>query len=190
MESEIVLAMFGRFQPFTRAHRQMAIIANQYGFDYSNRYFPERLKIGVSETTGDTNNPLSFEDRHDIIERSLGSSLKYDIIHAKDPWKFLAMINDPSANEKLFLFCGDDQYKDYLRLADYNGALYTFSQIHVINCGKRDGKGIQSISATKARSAAKNDDIVEFAQIMSPTLKQKDVEQIFDIVQHAVNKQG
>lgn len=182
MSIEQTFAIFGRFQPFTRAHEQMVNIANSYMRDHT-QYGEDPVTIGMSETTGDFRNPLTIEQRQKIIRDSVSSDINIEFVVAKDPWLFLKKISD---NKPLFLFCGNDQYVDYVRMKTYNGLpgqFNFFPSFNVVNCGLRDGEiGISAISATKARKAVIENDLLLFSQIMSPNLNEEQLVAAFNQV--------
>ncbi len=183
-------AIYGRFQPFTRAHEQMVNIANAYMTDHSQ--YKEPIVIGMSETVGDWNNPLSVEQRQKIIRDTVSPDIDLVFETAKDPWKFLQQLTY-GFNKPLFLFCGDDQYKDYVRMAGYNKEpeQFNYSKIDVVNCGARNGDmGMSAISATRARSAVAQDDLLMLSQIMSPNLDEKQLLSAFKSIKLSMYAQA
>lgn len=185
-------AIYGRFQPFTRAHEQMVNIAQSYMMEHV--WYQEPIVIGMSETVGDWSNPLTVEQRQKIIRESIDPKIEILFETAKDPWKFLQKVGSSyGMNKPLFLFCGDDQYKDYVRMAGYNDRpdQFHFSKIEVVNCGLRNGdSGISSISATRARSAVTQDDPLMFSQILSRHLSEDQLMDAFKQIKIAHYKQA
>lgn len=186
-------AMYGRFQPFTRAHE--AMFHRLVYAETRDALIGCPVIVGCSETYDPQKNPLSITQRRQIIEACLGVSSAYSIHFAKDPWTFLAQLSKQYSNAKLVLFCGDDQYDTYGRLHEYNGVekgdeskRFNFERgIEIVNCGNRQGStDLENISGSKVREAALENDDVAFSQMMSRNLGISDLQTIAALIRQGM----
>jgi hypothetical protein len=86
-----------------------------------------------------------------------------DIAH-RDIMAMLNFVSELGFTE-IAVVVGSDRYDDLnRRIALYNGSLYHFVRIEVINAGQRDGAddGVAGMSASKLRHAARHGDFTTF----------------------------
>ena len=84
---------------------------------------------------------------------------------------------------------GQDRLAEFQSLAQkYNGDLYEFDEIKVISAGTRDADsdGVEGMSASKMRKAAKDGDFKAFAKGIPNSLGNVDKKQLFNTLQKSM----
>lgn len=179
---------FGRFNPPHLGHLQLmdtaAASAEQEGSDYL---------IVPSRTQDKKKNPLDADTKISLMRQIF-------------PQHSERIINDPS-NRNIFdvlkrahndgyanvrIVGGADRVKEFEKLSNnYNGNLYQFDNIEVVSAGERDpdSEGVEGLSASRMRLAAKENDFKTFRSGMPPEMKPKDVRAVFDTVRASMGIQ-
>ena len=99
-------------------------------------------------------------------------------------FKFLEDFNNKY--DRIIFVAGSDRVPDYkLKLATYQGKLYTFKVIDVVSAGERDpdAVGAAGMSASKMREYAKNNDYTNFKKGIPNTLRATDVQLLMAAIQ-------
>jgi nicotinic acid mononucleotide adenylyltransferase len=168
---------FGRFQPVTRAHVAM--------FDLMYK-FPGYKYIYTSGTFDNKNNVLTFEEKTKWIHRACS---RFGVSLAKDPLAALVDLSNGSF-DKVTLLCGSDRYQKYQTFHKYinhpdETKRIPLKELQLVDIGSRysqSSNGIEGVSATKAREAARNGDIIEFGKMVPENFTFEEVLELYNLV--------
>jgi nicotinamide mononucleotide adenylyltransferase len=183
----IVIA-FGRFNPPTIGHQLLMDTAANTAMEVGGDYI-----IVPSRTQDKKKNPLDPDTKISFMRKMFPD---YSEKIVNDP-NFITIFDvlkkayiDGYA--EAIIIAGSDRVKEFEKLANnYNNQLYQFDNIQVISAGDRDpdGKGLESVSASRLRLAAAEGDIITFRDGLPPTLTNKEVIQLFDLVRQGMQIQ-
>lgn len=183
-EEKTVYFTFGRLNPPTRGHEMLLNkLAKAAG---RNPY-----RIYLSKSNDPKKNPLSYNDK-------IKFSRKMYPKHARQIIKDNSITNVMDIATKLY----NDGYANIVMAVDgprsrefdillnkYNGqkarhGFYNFKSIKFINVGERNdsSEGIDGVSATKQRNAAKDNDFVAFSQGLPKNVSNADAKALFNAV--------
>lgn len=183
-EEKTVYFTFGRLNPPTRGHEMLLDkLAKAAG---RNPY-----RIYLSKSNDPKKNPLSYNDK-------IKFSRKMYPKHARQIIKDNSIINVMDIATKLY----NDGYANIVMAVDgprsrefdillnkYNGqkarhGFYNFKSIKFINVGERNdsSEGIDGVSATKQRNAAKENDFIAFSQGLPKNVSNADAKALFNTV--------
>jgi len=180
---------FGRFNPPTIGHQKLMNKARTVaGEEGTYKIYPSRRqdknKNPLDPDTKIAAMRLMFSDHGERIQNDAGVRTIFDVLQ--------------KANEEGYtsikLVAGSDRVKEFEKLAnDFNGQLYDFEEIDVISAGDRDpdGDGVEGMSSSKLRLAAKENDFPMFQTGIPKSVRdQPSTEQLFKTLQVAlkVNK--
>lgn len=150
------IMVYGRFNPVHIGH------ANIFGTGLTMSYnIPNsELKIFVSTTQDKGDNPLPYEIKVQMIKDYFPAFSQYIQTEQGDTlFTTLEILN--AEYDNLILLCGSDRFVHFESvLKKYNGTLYSFDNIDVINMGER---GTSPYSSTVMRDAVKRNDIETFS---------------------------
>jgi shikimate kinase len=153
--SKIVIS-FGRMNPPTVGHEKLVNkvkdIARKEG---------AKAEVYLSQTQDAKKNPLSYDDKVMLAREAFGSIVQK--INLKTIIDVMKHISGKYA--EVILVVGDDRVGEFDTLLNkYNGKDYSFSSIRVISAGQRDpdAEGVEGMSASKMRDAAKDGDEAKF----------------------------
>jgi hypothetical protein len=160
--SDTITVGFGRFNPPTIGHEkllnkisQTAGKGGEYRIYPSRSQDPEKNPLDASEKVGYMRK--MFPDHANAIVDDDKTRTIFDVLKAAHG-KGYTSVN---------IVVGEDRLKEFTNLANkYNGKLYNFDKINVINAGKRDAaaKGVTGMSASKLRAAASDGDYDSFRE--------------------------
>lgn len=183
-EEKTVYFTFGRLNPPTRGHEMLLNkLAKAAG---KNPY-----RIYLSKSNDPKKNPLSYNDK-------IKFSRKMYPKHARQIIKDTTITNVMDIATKLY----NDGFVNVVMAVDgprsrefdillnkYNGqkarhGFYNFKSIKFINVGERNdsSEGIDGVSATKQRKAAKENDFVAFSQGLPKNVSNADAKALFNAV--------
>lgn len=175
-----VYFLFGRFNPPTIAHKQ--IIEEFVASARKDGYAPI---LFVSTKNGDKKNPLTFEEKVDII-KSLNI---HNLIINED--KLLNNIIAVYRHfhqigvERVKIVCGKDRYDTYKAFADRNKTRFVESEVFMSN-DKRLEKDGEEISATSCRQSVLDGDYDKFKRLFASD-KESIVKQYFGIIKQRLD---
>lgn len=173
---------FGRFNPPTVGH--------------------QKLMDAVAGSSDDGDYIIVPSRSEDKKKNPFGADRKSELMRQLYPDHAAKIVNDPG-NRTIFdvmrnahndgyanirIVGGGDRVKEYEKLSNkYNGSTYQFDNIEVISAGDRDpdGEGVEGMSASKMRKAAKDNDFREFKKGM-PKLDNEILMGIFGELQAAM----
>ena len=183
--SEDLVSVFGRHNPphkghgltFDRAHSIAKSIGDQKPADQS--FYTSRVQKAAKD-------PLPHGEKIHFLKQMFPKHAdKWDT----DPEVRTVLNAAQKAHGKgykNFHYVGGDDRRQGIEdlLRRYNGNLYQFDNMYAHSAGPRDpdDEGVAGMSATKLRSAAKNDDFESFGKFM-PNVEGFDPRELFQRVQ-------
>lgn len=174
-KSDTVVLGWGRMNPPTVGHEKL--VKNIQDIARKDKAMP---KLYLSQSTDPKKNPLPYTDKIDLAQRAFGSMV------TKSRAKTIIQVMQELDNkfDNVILVVGQDRVKEFERLlTKYNGKDYTFDSIKIVSAGDRDpdAEGVEGMSASKMRAAAKDDDFDSFKKGV-PSKLRNDAEAMFDMV--------
>ena len=183
-EEKTVFLTMGRFNPPTMGHGMLLDKVSKAAGKNPYRIF-------VSQSNDTKKNPLTYKDKIKFVRKMFPK-------HARSVMMDTSVKTPIDAAVKLY----DEGYKNIVMLADadrtreyeallnkYNGkearhGFYNFNSMKFMSVGGRDpdAKGIEGVSATKQRNAAKENDFTTFAQGLPKNVSNKDAKELFNAV--------
>ena len=183
-EEKTVFLTMGRFNPPTMGHGMLLDKVSKAAGKSPYRIF-------VSQSTDSKKNPLTYKDKIKFVRKMFPK-------HARSVMMDTSVKTPIDAAVKLY----NEGYKNIVMLADadrtreyeallnkYNGkearhGFYNFNSMKFMSVGGRDpdAKGIEGVSATKQRNAAKENDFTTFAQGLPKNVSNKDAKELFNAV--------
>ena len=174
---EKVVFTFGRLNPPTVGHQKLVDTikaeANKQGAD---------AKVFLSHTQNKKKDPLSYDDKIKYATKSFG-----DIVTKSKSKTIIQVLQELEKDgyTDATLIVGSDRVKEFDRLlTKYNGKDYNFNSITVKSAGDRDpdSDGIDGMSASKMRAAAKAGDFEQFKSGLPDKLNDADAKYLFDTI--------
>jgi len=151
-----IVFTFGRMNPPTIGHEKLVNkvkdIARKEG---------AKAEVYLSQTQDAKKNPLSYDDKVMLAREAFGSIVQK--INLKTIIDVMKHISGKYA--EVILVVGDDRVGEFDTLLNkYNGKDYNFSSIEVVSAGQRDpdAEGVEGMSASKMRDAAREGDKDKF----------------------------
>ena len=151
-----IVFTFGRMNPPTVGHEKLVNkvkdIARKEG---------AKAEVYLSQTQDAKKNPLSYDDKVMLAREAFGSIVQN--INLKTIIDVMKHIS--SKYTEVILVVGDDRVGEFDTLLNkYNGKDYNFSSIKVVSAGQRDpdAEGVEGMSASKMRDAAREGDKDKF----------------------------
>ncbi|AMM43638.1 cytidyltransferase [Pectobacterium phage vB_PcaM_CBB] len=153
--------VYGRFNPVHLGHAGIF----GYGLTMKNSIPNSDLKIFVSTTTDKEDNPLPYSLKIEMIKDYFPAFSDYiQIEQGSTLFGTLEML-DPKYDD-LILLCGSDRVVHFDSvLKKYNGTLYNFDKIEVMNMGYR---ATSPYSSTVMRDAVRANDFDTFCSCLPP----------------------
>ena len=150
---------FGRFNPPTSGHQKLLDTVASSSDDNDYMIVPSRSE-DPKKNPFDADSKVKYmrqlyPDHAEKIVNDPGNRTIFDVMRKAH--------NDGYANVRIV--GGGDRVKEYEKLANkYNGSTYQFDGIEVVNAGDRDpdSDGVEGMSASKMREAAKKNDFRAF----------------------------
>jgi nicotinamide mononucleotide adenylyltransferase len=173
---------FGRFNPPTRGHlrviEEMKKISEELDCPY---------RIFTSQKNDNTRNPLSYDRKFHYAKKILGEDLvnNSSIISIFDVIKSL----EEDGYRDLVMVVGSDRKKIFEnKLMHYVGNEFDIDSLKLISAGERieNGTGLESISSSKMREYAKNNNFEDFRVGLPENIHIKDMKSLFREVQEGL----
>lgn len=169
--SKTAVVAFGRMNPPTIGHLKLI---------EKMKSIPGDHLLFLSHSQDPKQNPLSFQEK-----RSFASNFFPGIIvgndQVKTPMHMMSFLEQQGYTDIVYV-AGSDRVPEFDKLLNtYNGKIYNFNSINVINAGERDpdADGAEGMSASKMRAAVAADDFEAFRHgVPDQTVAQ----QMFDAV--------
>ena len=183
-EKKTVYFTFGRLNPPTMGHEMLLNkLAKAAG---RNPY-----KIYLSKSSDPKKNPLSYNDKIKFARKMFPKHARQIIKdnNIKTIMDIAAALYKEGYVNIVMAVDGPRSREFDILLNKYNGVegrhgFYNFKSIKFVNVGERDdsSEGIDGVSATKQRNAAKENDFVAFTQGLPKSMSNKDAKQLFNAV--------
>ena len=183
-EEKTVYFTFGRLNPPTMGHEMLLNkLAKAAG---RNPY-----KIYLSKSSDPKKNPLSYNDKIKFARKMFPKHARQIIKdnNIKTIMDIAAALFKEGYVNVVMAVDGPRSREFDVLLNKYNGVkgrhgFYNFKSIKFVNVGERNdsSEGIDGVSATKQRNAAKNNDFVAFTQGLPKSMSNQDAKQLFNAV--------
>ena len=183
-ETKTVYFTFGRMNPPTVGHGMLLDkLAKAAGRD--------PYQIYLSKSTDEKKNPLTYNDKikfaRKMFPKHARSIIKDNKINTI--MDIASRLYDAGYVNVVMAVDGPRSREFDILLNKYNGVkarhgFYNFKSIKFINVGERnsDSEGIDGVSATKQRNAAKDNDFSAFAQGLPNSINNSDSKRLFNAV--------
>ena len=183
-EEKTVYFTFGRLNPPTMGHEMLLNkLAKAAG---RNPY-----KIYLSKSNDPKKNPLSYNDKIKFARKMFPKHARQIIKdnNIKTVMDIASALFKEGYVNVVMAVDGPRSREFDVLLNKYNGVkgrhgFYNFKSIKFVNVGERNdsSEGIDGVSATKQRNAAKNNDFVAFTQGLPKSMSNQDAKQLFNAV--------
>lgn len=183
-EEKTVYFTFGRMNPPTIGHEKLLqVLAAKAG---KNPY-----RVYLSQSEDQKKNPLSYKDKVKIARKMFPKYARSIMMNTKIKTAIDAatqLYNDGYVN--LVMVAGGDRVPEFdILLKKYNGVkgrhgFYNFNKITVVSAGARDpdAEGVEGMSASKMRDAAKLGDFTKFSQGIPKNVSNTDTKALYNAV--------
>ena len=180
---------FGRFNPPHIGHQKLMDMAASGSEDGDYIVVPSR-------TQDKKKNPLDADTKISYLRKMFPQHSERIVNDAQNRTIFDVLKKahmDGYTNVKIY--GGNDRVSDFQKLSgDYNGKLYQFDNIEVIDAGKRDTKSkkkVERAEASSQRRFAAEGDFESFKSFLPKELDDKDAKELYNQVRAAMNiKEG
>ena len=180
---------FGRFNPPHIGHQKLMDMAASGSEDGDYIVVPSR-------TQDKKKNPLDADTKISYLRKMFPQHSEKIVNDAQNRTIFDVLKKahmDGYTNVKIY--GGADRVSDFQKLSgDYNGKLYQFDNIEVIDAGKRDTKSkkkVERAEASSQRRFAAEGDFESFKSFLPKELDDKDAKELYNQVRAAMNiKEG
>jgi len=180
---------FGRFNPPHIGHQKLMDMAASGSEDGDYIVVPSR-------TQDKKKNPLDADTKISYLRKMFPQHSEKIVNDAQNRTIFDVLKKahmDGYTNVKIY--GGNDRVSDFQKLSgDYNGKLYQFDNIEVIDAGKRDTKSkkkVERAEASSQRRFAAEGDFESFKSFLPKELDYKDAKELYNQVRAAMNiKEG
>ena len=183
-EEKVVYFTFGRMNPPTIGHEKLLEkLARTAG---KNPY-----RVFLSQTQDNKKNPLSYMEKVKFARKMFPRYARSIMLNKKVKNIFdvlVTLYNEGYVNVTMVV--GSDRVNEFdITINKYNGkkaahGFYNFRKINVVSAGQRDpdAEGAEGASATKQRTAAKENDFTSFSQGLPKKVSNADAKRIFNAV--------
>ena len=180
---------FGRFNPPHIGHQKLMDMAASGSEDGDYIIVPSR-------TQDEKKNPLDADTKISYLRKMFPQHSEKIVNDAQNKTIFDVLKKahmDGYTNVKVY--GGADRVKDFQKLTtDYNGKLYQFDNIEVIEAGKRDTKSkskVERAEASSQRRFAAEGDFKSFRSFLPKGLSDEDAKELYKQVRASMNiKEG
>jgi hypothetical protein len=180
---------FGRFNPPHIGHQKLMDMAASGSEDGDYIIVPSR-------TQDKKKNPLDADTKISYLRKMFPQHSEKIVNDAQNRTIFDVLKKahmDGYTNVKIY--GGSDRVPDFQKLTtDYNGKLYQFDNIEVIEAGKRDTKSkkkVERAEASSQRRFAAEGDFESFRSFLPKDLSDKDAKELYNQVRASMNiKEG
>jgi hypothetical protein len=192
---ETITVGFGRFNPPTVGHEKLLnTISQTAGKGGQYRIYPSRSEDPKK-------NPLPAGEKVQYMRKAFPKHANAIVDDEKTRNIFdVLKAADAKGYSSVNIVVGSDRVKEFENLANkYNGKLYNFDKINIVNAGKRDAnaKGVEGMSASKLRQAVIDGDYAAFrsgfevrndeGEVERELLDDKSSKQLFNTLRKRMN---
>lgn len=176
-----VAVTFGRFSPPTNGHlKLLEAVANQPA---------DSKQIYTSHSQDKKKNPLSYDVKIQLLQQLVSEQHIGVTVVPTEARTLVQVLGELTGQfDVTIVVVGSDRVPEFQALLDkYNGIPdktgsipFSFDSVEVVSAGERDpdAEGVEGMSATKMRQAAKDEDYAAFQQ-GSPFKSQKLTKQMY-----------
>ena len=180
---------FGRFNPPHIGHQKLMDMAASGSDDGDYIVVPSR-------TQDKKKNPLDADTKTSFLRKMFPQHSEKIVNDAQNRTIFDVLKKahmDGYTNVKIY--GGNDRVKEFQKLTgDYNGKLYQFDNVEVVDAGKRDTKSkskVERAEASSQRRFAAEGDFESFKSFLPKDLSDQDAKELYKKVRSAMNiKEG
>ena len=154
--NKTAVVAFGRMNPPTIGHLKLI---------NKMKSIPGDHLLFLSHSQDPKQNPLSFQEKQMFASKFFPGVIVGNE-HVKTPMHMMSFLEQQGYTDIIYV-AGSDRVPEFDKLLNtYNGKLYNFNSINVINAGERDpdADGAEGMSASKMRAAVAADDYESFRQ--------------------------
>lgn len=168
---------FGRFQPITIAHEELFEFLCKESASNNADY-----SICISPTQDKIKNALSWEEKYSYIT----SAMPYLNVNNNKESRLDKIISNYTSQgyKNITMVVGNDRVNDFQWIYKYKDEL-NYSEFKIIEFGNRTN---ESVSATKARSAALSGDFKLFRKLVSVSFNDDTVNNIYSKIRERLNE--
>lgn len=183
-EDKAVYFTFGRMNPPTIGHGKLldklAALSGKYPY-----------KVFLSHSQDPSKNPLSYSNKIKHVRKMFPKHARNIMVHKEIKTAMDAVVDlYEQGFRKIVMVVGSDRVTEFETLImKYNGkearhGFYNFQDIKVVSAGERDpdAEGVEGMSASKLRAAAKDNDFIAFSQGVPQSINTKDTRKLFNDV--------
>ena len=183
-EEKTAFFTMGRFNPPTMGHGMLLDKVSKAAGKNPYRVF-------VSQSNDTRKNPLGYKDKIKFVRKMFPKHARSVMMDTKVKNPIDAAVKLYNEGYKSVVMMADaDRTREYeILLNRYNGkearhGFYNFKSMKFVSVGGRDpdAKGVEGVSATKQRNAAKENDFTTFAQGLPKNVSNKDAKELFNAV--------
>ena len=181
--SDALTIVFGRFNPPTTGHKKLLDMAKNISGEDDLRIYPSRSQ-DAKKNPLDPNTKIKFM-------KQMFADYEDQIVNEKDMRTIFDVLTTAGEEgyKEIKIVVGSDRLSEFKNLATkYNGDLYNFDMIDVLPAGERDSdaEGVEGMSASKLRKAAKDDDFKAFSKGIPSSLEKGEVTNLYNAVKKAM----
>ena len=172
LNGDVVTVAFGKFNPPTKAHKNLLNALKQAASGGNFYIFPSRTQDGKK-------NPLPPDVKIDFMKAMFPEYAEriIDSDEFKTIFDVLSFLNEEGYTS-INIVCGSERCSEIDNLVKkYNGELYQFSSINVVSSGPKDPDAEENSSS--ARKAAASGDFETFKKAMPTGIQPKLLKQLF-----------
>lgn len=160
--SDTIAFTFGRFQPVHPGHIKLFKAMEKFAKSKN-----ADMSIFMSHTKDNKDNPLTWSEKVQFVERSFPKLAKYISRDSKlkNIFAILSYLIKEMGYKKIYFLVGADRYEDFLSTFRRYRKNYDIKDFYVVKVGSRDGQP----SGTEIRKAAEEGNLEKFDDMMKPT---------------------
>ena len=181
-EEKLAAFAFGRLNPPTIGHEKLVGKIIEEAGDGDAYLF-------VSHSTDTKKNPLDFDTKEKYVTLAFKhTGIKVGHKEVRTPVQALQHLEKLRYTHVKFIV-GSDRIDGFQFINDYNGKDYNFESIEIVSAGERDpdADGVEGMSASKMREAAKNGDFESFTAGLPRKLPKAARKQLYNAVRKGLN---
>lgn len=185
-QEKTAVMTFGRMNPPTVGHEKLINKTIAHANSIGAKHY-----IFVSHSQDGQKNPLSGSEKASYIKKAIPGANVRTSDKSMPSFMHIAKHLHDQGHEHLVMVAGSDRVNEYhKKLNDYNGKpnSYNFKSIKVVSAGARDpdADGVEGMSGTKMREAAKTGDHKTFKSGLISGLSDKLRTEIYNKVRSAM----
>jgi nicotinic acid mononucleotide adenylyltransferase len=176
-----VVVTFGRMNPPTIGHSKLVDKIRT-----AARYGDADAMVFLSHSFDDEKNPIDYAQKFKFCKKAFGKVIQGSM--ARTPIEVMKEL-EKYGYENVTFVVGSDRHREMNKLLKkYNGIDYNFNTIRVASAGERDpdGDATSSMSASKMREYAEQQDLLSFTQGL-PLLLQPIAPEVMLAVREGLN---